>query len=510
MCQQAKKALIEINREYWKNKPQVFAGDKWIYVYHCLSSNMEYSIHESIVALGLQAQEHLPIKVVTDGRGGEFQDELDVSFGTSDIYHLIYRNFTDDLSESRADKAAQNLADTTYGHKDKLFQMEYRGILCGDAIHDEILRREMGRVFDCFAISKEEYQQYIKDAISTIDKAFELFEKQPPAYIVTAESLCLKGLLSRVAQEYEADILVISNDYPDTVMKISPDRKLFQDFKMSELLQRQIENYLYRNPEIQAEGGNCDLFVYETEPSREGERLLQQLGITNDNKNVFILLHVFSDCPRVGYFHHFYREYNEWFLGTLELVKKIPNVNWIIKDHPMGAPYKQDSYVKKVFMENQAPNIYWCDKGIGGMYIKEVADCIITCVGEAALEYWAYGIPTITMSKAYFSDWGISYNMKSLEEYEYTLKNLDTLKKPSDVSMKTAKKSLIALKRMSLTEDELAGMFLNTRKKQLEGYKYGTRQQDISQFCEEYMEFLRKSRIECSTVYQLNTIYDVS
>ena len=505
--QAEKKALIEANRAYWSGTDEVSAREEWIYVYHCLPHEFGYSVHEDIVAKGLQEKERLPVAVITDGHGDELLDELDASFGFEESRHVFYSKFDSAAGEERVNEAAMRLTDETYGDKAKLAELEYRGIACGDVLHDYILRKNEGEVFDCFEVSKEQYFKLLKSALAMIDKAYEMFSERKPAYIVTSECLFIKGLVASVAREYGAKVLVISNDYPDTVMRILPGRALFKELKTTEFFTRQVEAYLEQG--VPEEAGEKDLFVYEGPQDAKPVNLLERLGISNGKKNVFILMRIFSDVPREGHHHHFFYEYNDWFLSTLKMIKEIPDVNWIIKDHPMSPRYKQDAYVKKVFLEHKTPNMYWCDRTLTGIELKDIADCIITCVGEAAMEYWAYGVPTITVSTAYFSNWGISYNMKTLEEYENTLKHIGDLKKPPEQSAKRARECLLALKHMGRSEDELACLFLEARKKQLESYKTGGNDSDVKTFCEKYIELLKKTGIQSSTIYQLTRVYDV-
>ena len=164
-----------------------------------------------------------------------------------------------------------------------------------------------------------------------------------------------------------------------------------------------------------------------------------------------------------------------------------------------------------MFGKYKTENMFWCDRSIGGIWVKEIAGCIVTCVGEAAMEYWAYGIPTITAADAYFSGWGISYNMKSVEEYEETLSNVKNLEKPAEQSVQHARKCLLALKQIATNsaQDELTRVFLDARNMQIEGYKAGERDLQLPMFCEQYVEFLKSNSVERGAMYQLRNVYDV-
>lgn len=506
--QAGKKALIAENRRYWKDhQREVSRADQWLYIYHGLSSNFEYAVHEDIVALGVQEQEHLPIAVVTYGCGDEQLDDLDASFGLQEIRHLFYSKFKDAESEQKTLAEAKRLASFTYGKKDAFLQLTYRGIKCGDAVYDEILKKHAGEAFDCFDISEEQFCKHIKNALSVIDKAYEMLRDKPPAYLVTSEPINTKGLFVSVAYSMGAKILVASNDSPDITMQVLPGRISVLENMPSICLRRMVEEYLKRETLRPLE--HDDLFVYDGK-RQDKDALFQQLGVANGKKNVFILPHIMNDCPR-GVRHYCYNDFNEWFVDTLRIAGEVPDVNWIVKDHPTSSIGKQEHYVKQMFEKYKTENMFWCDRSIGGIWIKEIADCVVTCVGEAAMEYWAYGIPTITAADAYFAGWGISYNMKSVEEYEEVLRNVKNLEKPAEQSIQYAKKCLLALKQIAnnSAEDELTHVFLEARKMQIEGYKAGERDLQIPMFCEKYIEFLKGNSIECSAMYRLQNVYDV-
>lgn len=506
--QAGKKALIAENRRYWKDhQREEPCTDQWLYIYHGLSLNFEYAVHEDIIALGVQEKERLPIAVVTYGHGDELLDDLDASFGLKEVQHLFYSKFKDEESEQKTLATAKCLAASTYGKKDEFLQLTYRGIKCGDAIYDEILKKHAGEAFDCFDISEEQFCKHIKNALSVIDKAFEILQDKPPAYIVTSEPINLKGLFVSVACSMGAEVLIVSNGFPDIIMRVLPGRIPVLEHMPSICLRRQVEEYLKRetlNPVKYS-----DLFVYGGK-QLEKQALLRHMGIVNGKKNVFVLPHVLNDTPR-GIHHYCYYDYNEWFLETLRIASETPDVNWIVKDHPTAAVGKQQDYIRRMFDKYKTENMFWCSRDIGGIWIKEVADCVVTCVGEAAMEYWAYGIPTITAADAYFSAWGISYTMKSVKQYEETLRNVKSLKKPAEESVQYARKCLLALKQIadSSTQDELTRVFLDARNVQMEGYKTGERDLQIPMFCEKYIEFLKGNSIECSAMYRLQNVYDV-
>lgn len=501
------KKLFEKNRTYWDAVPNIKDGKKWIYAYHALPLEFDMALLEDVAAKGLQNKESLPIASVSYGSCPSC-DGLDSSFGIDDIQHLNGKRYVNLRSRIRTYIEAKFASLRTYKKGKRLFALHYRGISCGDEIHDTIIREASfdernGRSFGCFDVGREEYFRYIREAMSVIDWSFALFEKKRPAYVISTECIYTKGLFGSVAAFLGAKLITTSLETADILLENSRGKMEL----MTEKLQRKIENHLDRNPALKPETDN--LFVLRTESNAQS-RLLEQLGISNGKKNVFIMLHCLGDLPR-GNRQYIYNGYAEWFLDTLRIIRTIKNVNWIVKEHPMASFFRQDKYVKSVFEKNRTENMYWCDKSVSGMDIKEIADCVVTCSGEVGLEYWAYGIPTITTSGAYFCGWGISYCMKSLEDYEAVLRNIEQLEPPPRESSLQAERYLAAARDMRKTEDELANLFMHERRKVLDGFmnQRGSRDGCRYELCKGYVEFLREKGIQSSSIYQLKTIYEL-
>lgn len=508
-----KEELIQENRKYWADRNNITQGDKWIYVYHGMSSaHFDWAVRENIVAKGLQKKTHLPIVSVIDGYGRALPEGFDKSFGINETVHLLYSEYVNEQSKNTTRETAKAMAEATYKDKDGLLGLEYRGIRFGDELYDYLLQKNWQMdepTFDCFDLSKDQYAHYIRNALSTIDHAFAMFSQRRPAYVITTEKIHLKRLFGDIARLFGAEEIIILSDWPEMLVRILPDKPQGKKVLLSDCMQAVVKYYI-EHKELDIKKTD-NLFVIENKVDQETFDLAAQLGLSKQNKNVFILPHAFVDVPRESYQLPFYHDYLEWFLKTIEIIKKIPGVNWIIKDHPMTAYYKQNQYIRKVFLENKTPNMYWCDSDVGGTYIKGLADCIITCGGEAALEYWAYGVPTVTTTVTYFTGEGISYKVTSMGEYEETLKDIANLAKPGESSKKRAREVLVAMKQMSncATQNEFINLIINTRKIQLDNYCLGTNFDHIPVFCEGFMKLLASGEIEQSCIYQMENICDL-
>jgi len=515
--------LIEVNKQYWQNSPNITEGSNWIYVLHTLTTAVLPCVYEDIVAKGLQEKEKMPIVSVVSGKANEFLDKLDKSFGIEQRYHSSYHEFDSEAERQKVEQLAQEIASDTYGDKDKLIALTYRGIAYGDAVYDDILRRgrtgKRGEVFDCFDISQERYFVFIRNALTVIDKAYKIFGEKRPLYLITAEHVFTKGLYASVASALGAKIILSSIEAPGILMKVDSSRCLLHKIKIADILKSMKENLFQRHKQVDLDEGNY--FLMEVSDKAPKQTLSTEAKSGSRRKTVFILPHAMCDAPRQACRHNFYRDYNEWLLDTLRIIKDIPDVDWIIKDHPWAACYGQCDYVQSVFEKNKAPNIYWYEKDYSGMGIKNIADCVITCAGDAGIEYWAYGIPTITTANAYYCAWGISYQMQSLAEYEDTLRHIQSIAPPSSESIESAKKYIQASKVWDDTKDLFVMLFHNFREVErgifrTDGVYFenndwsNTRlEKSTCEFCESYIQLLQADSLRTSDIYRLTNMWDV-
>lgn len=508
--------FVEANRKYWEKTKVPVSEDGWIYVLHTLHSEFTLSIVEDIVAKGMQEKCHLPIVSIISGRADEMMglmDQVDASFGIEHRFHPSYYDYNTPEIETLAD----TLASQTYGDKDSLLALEYRGICFGDVLYDDILRRgnkrKRGDVVDCFEVSQERYRSFIRNALAIIDQAYEMFDKRKPRYLVTAEYLYTKGLYAHVAKKLGAHILVTAAEFPDVTVQIKSDERQLSEIKVSDTIRIRLEKRLQSYPESTV----CDenLFVMESS-SKSATKFPEQWS---RKKNVVILPHAFGDAPREACRHNIYHDYFEWFLDTVKMIRGIPDVNWIIKDHPMSGYYGQEDVVKSIYEEHKADHILWLPKDYSGMNLKDFADCVITCAGDVGIEYWAYGVPTITVGDAYYCSWGISYQAKTLVEYKDILENIVHIPEPSEQSVKLARKYLLIRKYGN--REPFVDLIVQHRKNDLAiwseyGVPYGILDsadqqlgKNVRKFCELYAGMIQEYDLRLSRLYQMDNLVEV-
>jgi len=167
----------------------------------------------------------------------------------------------------------------------------------------------------------------------------------------------------------------------------------------------------------------------------------KKYGLDENKKNIFIMLHAFTDHPHSHFSGMIFSDYADWFLKTLQFAKNDSNVNWIFKLHPSNKFYPtKDVDFEKLFRDT-SNNIIFLDheERLDTRSLIHVADAVITCVGSAGFEIPAMGgVVSITAGNNHYQEFGFSIDPKHKKEYYALLNDLRVIKKLSFKQQKTA------------------------------------------------------------------------
>ena len=170
------------------------------------------------------------------------------------------------------------------------------------------------------------------------------------------------------------------------------------------------------------------------------ELFCDRYSLDKEKPIVFIMLHAFNDFP-----HHFprnlYSDYYHWFIETLRIVRKIPSINWVFKEHPTADHYPSDVSLTSIFTVVDEKNILLLDRheSFNTLSLKHIAHAIVTCIGTAALEFSCFGIPAIVAGDNHFTGYGICEEPKDISGYILSLKEIGNLRKLNDNQVTIAK-----------------------------------------------------------------------
>ena len=113
-------------------------------------------------------------------------------------------------------------------------------------------------------------------------------------------------------------------------------------------------------------------------------------------------------------------------METLKLIKKIKNVNWLVKPHPSEKIYNTNITAKKLFdtIIKKEENIKFLDSQYNINKFSDYISSVISFGGSAGYEYTKLGIHVITAGDTRYSNFGLTQSPKTLNEYKSLLNNL--------------------------------------------------------------------------------------
>ena len=174
-------------------------------------------------------------------------------------------------------------------------------------------------------------------------------------------------------------------------------------------------------------------------------------GLDVTKKNVFVMLHAFTDHPHSHFSGMIFKDYYDWFVKTLEFAKTDNTVNWIFKQHPSIKLYPtNDVSFEKLFSDCPQNIVYISEKNqIDTRSLECLADLIITCMGSAGYEMPAMaGIPSLIAGDTFYNGLGFTLEPKTKKEYINYLSNAHKIYKLSPEQQKRARAAYIYINNM--------------------------------------------------------------
>jgi len=136
-----------------------------------------------------------------------------------------------------------------------------------------------------------------------------------------------------------------------------------------------------------------------------------------------------------------FRDRLTWLRESLHEIKKIHNMNWLVKPHPNDEIHNVItstlSECEKICSNHDQVKIFPEDIAIGS--IPKIIDVAVTQCGTAASEYPCFGIPTIIAGETICSGLGYTIEPQSKEEYFFQLQNAKKLEKLNNYQIELAK-----------------------------------------------------------------------
>ncbi len=149
-----------------------------------------------------------------------------------------------------------------------------------------------------------------------------------------------------------------------------------------------------------------------------------------------------------GNFQHgrkkLYKDNFSWSINTLNLIKKIRNVNWLIRQHPNEARYKTKINFHEIIrgIEDEFDHIRSVPENLNPTSIKIITDIAVTSHGSVGVEYPSFGKQCVVGENSYYTHGGFNICPRNKIDYEKILRKINYLKKIDKVKQDKAKIAL--------------------------------------------------------------------
>lgn len=351
---------------------------------------------------------------------------------------------------------------------DELLHLSIRGIKVGDLIYDEIIRLPGRRSFTVEHVSPE-HVGLVRDAYFYVMRLARLFEEHDvESAVVTHTSYVKFGVLARLCYARDVDLYETTDMHLALFQRRGEGRLPTWHNGVRSCLERELraitdrEEAQRRSERRLAErfAGTTDnidqAFNNKTRYTRT--ELCRRLNLDGSAPIAFIMAHIFTDSPHLSD-AMVYRDYYQWLRETIDAVGQIPGVNWIVKAHPGASLYGEAGAVEELVAERgRAGVVRCCPQDLHAGSIRETADAIVTVQGSAALEFSCFGIPAVVSGKAYYSDFGFTYDVQTVEEHLALLRRVRTLPRLSVAQVELAKLVYCAFDASQIADENIITM----------------------------------------------------
>ena len=439
--------FLEINKSkiIKKNKPKV---KKNKIIAESLINHPIYTLGSCIIANTISKNKDYNV-IGLIRRGDFFSTEIMKSFGINEIKIIDDTNIISRLIYFyRSFFILSKMNDIK-----KILNLRIKGIDAGRATYEHYLRfvGESPTKVDWKIIS------FFADSLYYIDKSEKILKDIKPKYWIQSERQFLPHrILSQQALKLKSKVITRNN-----IDEVSI--KLYNNFKERNVGRNKIPYKLFNEIEKKYKKiilkKSTKLFFSNNKNDNIGKEVHQKLekkkykdfksievfnsyfNFKNSNPVVLILSHAMTDGNFANSWNLFKND-DQWLRQTLKIIKKIKNVNFIIKSHPSEKFYNSKVTTGKIFAEcifDKDTHIQLFPKNYNVNSLINYISLSITSHGSAGYQYPAKSIPTIICGDTNYSGLGFCIEPKSIKEYKKLLEKIPKIKKLNKFQTNKAK-----------------------------------------------------------------------
>lgn len=340
-----------------------------------------------------------------------------------------------------------------------LVRLKWHGLQIGDIVYDEYLAvRQHARLHR----RDPQLVRLIYLTLRSVEEGELALRQTAAAAVLLSHRVGLSaGSMANAAEKRGVPIFSFGGNRYGTLLQ-APIRKYYEYNATPEELSQILRlpdaqlDALFEQVQIELFGGafNADAkLAFSRKLFRDRDDFSRCFGLPHGKKNVFIMLHAFTDYPHSHFNGMLFEDFYDWFMSTLKYAVSDASVNWIVKTHPASRFYPvKDMDWAKIEADFSAGHVVFMSESadFDSRSIGYVGDAVITCLGSAGFELSAMaGIPSITAGDNPYASSGFAIFPSDRKAYFDVLRNVGALERLSGERLRRAKATFVFIHRLS-------------------------------------------------------------
>jgi hypothetical protein len=201
-------------------------------------------------------------------------------------------------------------------------------------------------------------------------------------------------------------------DVPETTLALLPDNRLAEE-KIAQYFHGRFGGEVLQHDAVRA---------YAPEKrTRNREELLKEHGFDPALPLVFVMAHVLTDACH-AYKPTLYLDYEEWVLETARVLAQNPRINFLVKEHPSVALYREEGILGRL-LTRAGLGAHLARQDLHTRSVLDHAAAVVTCGGTIGVEAAALGIPVVLAAQPPYAGKGFTIEPGSRVLYEAYLRS---------------------------------------------------------------------------------------
>jgi len=339
------------------------------------------------------------------------------------------------------------LVNDNYDYCNFINNYKVKNILIGDLIYDSFIRDN--NKYSNLNKHKMYFYKLLIRSLILFYFCHYIIKKNNIKCVVVSEWVyaSLNSFLTRIALYNKIKVIMtkgtfiqIYNSYEDCFYNpLKPTAAILDNIRTKNIL-NVVDEYISKR--YQGEIDQYDVInAYRNKKMWTKKEIVKYYELNNINKTiVFLMPHCFSDANHSS--KMLFRDYYEWFIETIEFIKHLDNIFWLVKPHPSSHMFGEQGEVENIIKKLNKKHIKLVPSNLNTASIFNIGRTLVTVRGTVGLEAACSGMKPILAGQAIYSHFGFTCDPKSKEEYYKLLINIENIKKLNKKQIEKAKKVL--------------------------------------------------------------------